>query len=600
MRRRIWNAFFAFVLTLSVVLPTTLICKEEVKAASTGVMVNYEPGLSVSTGQRGDETQLTVGIRLSEAAAINGIHFSVEFDARKLTYQAGSATVLRSHFDGATIHYAGDGTLNFVWTGQSTAKLPTNFNILSASFVVNDNAEAGTTDLAVAMSGIYKTVTDGGSFEILSHEFDTRKTVTFTVGEPEPAVKNVIDMIDNIGTVEYTDESKAKIDAAADAYNNLTTAQQSGVYNADELTAAQEQYAKLQAENLSNAEVEAEVVRYKTAHADALAITSDDILNATDSETQLKLANLLETALADYKDLSARAQAKLLTEKNLLNQYLELLEDMVKAAEEAEAERLKQEALKKEAWEALYGVDGEGGYLQSFEYSLDLTTETVRLMDEGVVNDAWTGYKTHAGLDYGIYFVEYFAEAMEEQGKSADHLEQLLAKLAELNAALPNPKSEEELKADEWEEQFSAVLALDSEDLTYEDAVDIRLGKLLLDSFSDEVRAYIDTEKITKIETLYEAALLVEPEEGESLVEYIESVIYETVTVTEEVAGETSVITKIIERITGKNVEFRVKGREMSKVVWLLLLLAASGILIFIILYTYYYFRIVRGGRKQS
>ena len=61
------------------------------------------------------------------------------------------------------------------------------------------------------------------------------------------AADEVAALIDAIGEVAYTDESKAKIDAAKAAYDALTDAQKALVDNADVLTAAEESYAELKA-----------------------------------------------------------------------------------------------------------------------------------------------------------------------------------------------------------------------------------------------------------------------------------------------------------------------------------------------------------------
>ncbi len=60
-------------------------------------------------------------------------------------------------------------------------------------------------------------------------------------------IQAATDAINAIGTVANTAESKAKIDAAKNAYNALTDAQKAKVLNAGKLTAAEAAYAKLKA-----------------------------------------------------------------------------------------------------------------------------------------------------------------------------------------------------------------------------------------------------------------------------------------------------------------------------------------------------------------
>ena len=57
--------------------------------------------------------------------------------------------------------------------------------------------------------------------------------------------KDVIDLIDKIGTVSFTDACKAKIDAARKAYDALSTEEKAKVTNYKKLTDAEDQYKKL-------------------------------------------------------------------------------------------------------------------------------------------------------------------------------------------------------------------------------------------------------------------------------------------------------------------------------------------------------------------
>ena len=64
-------------------------------------------------------------------------------------------------------------------------------------------------------------------------------TLTAAFELDQAAVNEVIGKIDAIGTVEYTEASKAKIDAASDAYDALTDAQKALVTNHETLTVAE-------------------------------------------------------------------------------------------------------------------------------------------------------------------------------------------------------------------------------------------------------------------------------------------------------------------------------------------------------------------------
>ncbi len=83
-----------------------------------------------------------------------------------------------------------------------------------------------------------------------AYDFGTPVTDDLTLSAEfefdQAAVNEVIGKIDAIGTVEYTEESKSKIDAARNAYNALTDAQKALVTNCETLTAAEASYAALQ------------------------------------------------------------------------------------------------------------------------------------------------------------------------------------------------------------------------------------------------------------------------------------------------------------------------------------------------------------------
>ena len=93
----------------------------------------------------------------------------------------------------------------------------------------------------------------------------------------QEAADAVIALIDDIGTVEYTDASKEKIDAAREAYDALTDAQKALVSNADALTTAETTYAE------------------KKAAAEALAEEAKDWQSVTIAD-QIEINFLLNTA----------------------------------------------------------------------------------------------------------------------------------------------------------------------------------------------------------------------------------------------------------------------------------------------------------------
>ena len=76
----------------------------------------------------------------------------------------------------------------------------------------------------------------------------TDAELTAKEADDEAAAKAVDELIAAIGEVAYTDESKALIDAAREAYEDLTDGQKALVENYGTLEAAEEEYARLKAE----------------------------------------------------------------------------------------------------------------------------------------------------------------------------------------------------------------------------------------------------------------------------------------------------------------------------------------------------------------
>ncbi|MBQ7546857.1 MAG: hypothetical protein IJT41_07825, partial [Clostridia bacterium] len=161
-------------------------------------------------------------------------------------------------------------------------------------------------DATKAEDAQYTYTFSGWTPAIVAVTGDATYTATFTTS-PSPAAL-VIEKINAIGTVEYTDASKEKIDAARAAYDSLTNEQKALVMNATALTAAETAYAELKAAAAALAQAKtdakAELDSYKNAAdyrdaqktelADAITAGKDAIENAADTDA-------VATALANAK-----------------------------------------------------------------------------------------------------------------------------------------------------------------------------------------------------------------------------------------------------------------------------------------------------------
>ena len=96
------------------------------------------------------------------------------------------------------------------------------------------------------------------------HETFKEYTVTVMYNQNLDAVEETIAKINAIGTVQYTQACKAKIDAARKAYDALTTSQQESVTNYSTLQTAENLYAQLKKTADDKAAAEAVIAKIKS------------------------------------------------------------------------------------------------------------------------------------------------------------------------------------------------------------------------------------------------------------------------------------------------------------------------------------------------
>ena len=146
---------------------------------------------------------------------------------------------------------------------------------------------------------------------------DESKTATVIVKVEAPSANPTIELINAIGTVEYTDESKAKIDAARTSYDSLDDATKALVTNYQTLVDAESKYEELKqaalvaADKAEAAKVDdlinaiGEIVDYSKKSQVAEARKAYDALTDT-QKTYIQSLSILEKAEAElekYKPL---------------------------------------------------------------------------------------------------------------------------------------------------------------------------------------------------------------------------------------------------------------------------------------------------------
>lgn len=169
-------------------------------------------------------------------------------------------------------------------------------------------------------------------------------------------------LVNIIGTVDYTDECLAKIEAAEEAYANLSTTQKAKVSNYSVLTAAREKYNTLKAEAEAQAKKEADetaatpvialieaigTVEY-TEDCNAKITAAETAYNGLTGDQKALVTNaaVLDDARSAYDALKAEAEsaAKVTAAKNLI-EAIGTVENTAASKEKIDAARAAYDAL---------------------------------------------------------------------------------------------------------------------------------------------------------------------------------------------------------------------------------------------------------------
>ena len=157
-------------------------------------------------------------------------------------------------------------------------------------------------------------ITDESYYTCDCGEIDDERKAAYDAAQE---IAEAESLISAIGTVEYTDECKAKIDAARTAYDALTAEQKALVDNYDVLTAAEARYAALRAD----ADAAAEVIK--------LIDSIGTVEYTTESKAKIDKALAAFAGLTPEQKLLVANKAELPTAENTYDD----LEDQAKAQE---------------------------------------------------------------------------------------------------------------------------------------------------------------------------------------------------------------------------------------------------------------------------
>ena len=267
-------------------------------------------------------------------------------------------------------------------------ELVTNYNVLT-------NAEATYADLKAAAD------------QAAAEQAAAEQAAAEQAAADQAAADAVIAKIADIGEVAYTDECKALIDAAREAYDDLTDTQKELVTNDEMLTDAEATYADLKAaadqaaaEQAAAEQAAAEQAAANQAAADAVIAKIADIGEVTYTDESKAL---IDASRAAY-DALTDTQKELVTNYNVLTDAEATYADLKTAADQAAAEQAANQAATNAVIAKIADI-GEVAYTDECKALIDAAREAYDALTEtqkelvanyNVLTDA---EKTYADLE---------------------------------------------------------------------------------------------------------------------------------------------------------------------------------------------------------
>ena len=566
--KKLLSVLCAIAVMMVLFVPVSVLAAKSIPTTAQAAIVTDKTTLSP-----GDTATVTLKIKLSAEESINGMNFELNYDQNVFKFLEGSTVIRNSSLKDATTYHK-TGKLTIVWLSGGQNKFGTEFEVVSIKLTVKDDVTAETAKITGLIKELYQM--KGSPIKAYNFTYSSSPAESIiSISGNEGPVSNTIKLIDAIGTVEYTEECKNRIQKASEAYSALNAEQKSQVTNYSVLLKAAQDYRKLQNQALSDAEIAAQVKKFKQDHKEALDLNMAKIEAAED---KMALLNKVTSALEAYDALPTGAQAQLVSQRTTLKIYSSKLKEILKSQLEEEERRRQEEEYKKEAAE----------YVEKFrkenKFTLERKLSEVLVLDESVILNTNSQLQALLSIDgVGVYINE---ATKSEQA----HIKALLDRITELKAA-ENPEIADEIKkAQAFKEQFSYVLSLKADNLTYDDVFEVQLAYMVLDMMDAKVKDLLKSET-ELINALYQKSLTLSPTDdydnnGETRVEYITKTVTETVT--------TPGATKVVTKNGGADMKLRVNNSAMSVFVIVLLILAVVSTVIFVTLRLMWYHGIVK------
>ncbi|MDO4742467.1 MAG: hypothetical protein Q4B04_00320 [bacterium] len=267
MSKRILSGVLCVIMVFSL-----LCCQMAYNVSAAGETISFS-ATSVSNAERGGTYEIDF-CASSQIPNISGLEMSVSFTDTSLKLIEMKSDKLEDIFTTQN-----GGTIQIIWTSPTSQTFNAGDKILTFRFNVLPAASANSTQtVTMRVKTAYSSTVVGGKLVSTEFKMPVANVSGSIVIGANSVVDHVIALINNIGTVEYTEESLAKINAAMDAYSLLSPTEKEMVTNSNVLTLAiaayQEAYEKA---NNPSSDNDAKINQFKTKHAAALGLGTDSI-----------------------------------------------------------------------------------------------------------------------------------------------------------------------------------------------------------------------------------------------------------------------------------------------------------------------------------
>lgn len=551
--KSVLSLFFVFCIVISLFTVT-------VSAASGAKIDAVVSKTAVKAGE-----QVKFNVYLEYTGEINALNLKVTFNKNDFTYTEGSASILSKKFNDATVGIGKANELCFIWEGAESEKINTKEYVFGFSLTAADK-DTGGSDVKIELSELYRSAIVNRKFtdtDIPITQREARKTILFS--DSMSGIKAVEDKINNIGTVKYNDVTKNRIQIANNAYAALTVAEKRLVSNYQVLLDAIKQYELLKNQSFTDDEIEAAVKKFKTDYASVLNASSADVI---EMPNRLEIIATAKKALEDFEELPIGAQSKLISQRTKLRK---LISDVQAALSDEEKEQERLEEIRRLKEEAKEIADR---FKESYKYVLELTTDSVTILDDELVEDAAKALQRSCiGNDYVIDYLKDEESLLNALRKRISEIK------SEMNPELEGPYKE----VYEFRTTFAYILALKPEELTYDDKLDVYLADAIYSTLSKEAQNMLTSER-----KLLDKFLNLMPELEAAYQEQIENG-GETEVITEYIPGET--IIKTIEaskantatifKNAGNDILLKLTNRKTGSLTYIIMILTGISVIWF-------------------